>query len=377
MLPILTDFLEYIFGKSIPLGDYITVRSAGALILSFVISLLFGERTINYLKKLKLGQHVRDDQGGDAISLKEMHLKKVGTPTMGGILMIASFTAAVVVFADWRQLVLPVAFFTSLAFGIVGFADDYLKVVQKQSEGLKPKQKLLLQTLISLAFALICFSFMNQFIKYDVASGMSFTNVVFPFVKTMTLGLGILFIPYVIIVLAGTTNGVNLTDGLDGLASGVSISVGIAFAVIAYLVGRTDMTSYLYIPYVQGAGELCVLMCALIGSCFGFLWFNCYPAKMFMGDTGSMFIGGVIGTVAILIKQEILILIIGGIFVAESLSVVLQVGSYKLRKKRIFKMAPLHHHFERLGVAESQIIVRFWMVSALLALAGLSTLKLR
>lgn len=378
MIPFLSSLLGHIFpdfmGK---LGGYITVRASGALIVAFVLSLLFGNRTINFLKRLKVGQYVRDDQGDDAISLKEMHLEKVGTPTMGGVLMILSWLVAIVLFGNWSEPVLWLAALTTLGFAMVGYVDDYRKVVQKKSEGLSVKEKLFVQSVLCIFFALFCILILNNSVTYSLKESMKFTDVAFPFFKSAILPLGFLFIVYVLIVLNGTTNAVNLTDGLDGLASGVAISVALAFCIIAYLVGRTDATEYLLIPFVQGAGELSVLLAALIGSCFGFLWFNCYPAKMFMGDTGSMFIGGAIGTVALLTKQEILILIIGGVFVAEAVSVLLQVGSYKLRKKRIFLMAPLHHHFERLGINESQIIVRFWMVSALLALAGISTLKLR
>ncbi len=359
------------------LGEYISVRAAGALAFSFILSLIFGNRTIRFLQRLKVGQFIRDSKGDGALSLMEMHAKKAGTPTMGGLMIAWTFALSLLLFGDWSEPVLILAFVTTIGFGLIGFVDDYRKVVRKQSEGLTTKEKLAAQSVLALVFAVFCTSVFNGIVTYPQVPGFAFTDLALPFFKSVVVPLGLLYIVYSYFVLTGTANAVNLTDGLDGLASGVAITSALAFAVIAYLVGRVDTSAYLLIPYVRGAGELCVLLCALIGSCFGFLWFNCYPAKMFMGDTGSMLIGGALGSVALLTKQELLLLIIGGVFVAEAGSVMLQVASFKIRKTRIFLMSPLHHHFERLGWPESQIIVRFWMISALLALAGLSTLKLR
>jgi phospho-N-acetylmuramoyl-pentapeptide-transferase len=374
MIPILSSWL---FPNQPNLAEYISVRAAGALILAFLLSLFLGERTILFLRQLKVGQFIRDSQGDGAISLKKMHEKKAGTPTMGGLLIAMTFSLSLLMFGDWGQPVLVLAFVTTIGFGLIGFVDDYRKVVKKQSEGLTTKEKLAGQTLLALVFGFFCFLSLENFVIYKEVEGFQFHDVALPFVKTAVISMGPLYILYCYFVLTGTTNAVNLTDGLDGLASGVAISSALAFAVIAYLVGRVDTSAYLLIPYVIGAGELAVMMSALIGACFGFLWFNCYPARMFMGDTGSMLIGGALGAVALLTKQELLLLIVGGVFVAEAASVMLQVTSYKLTKTRIFLMSPLHHHFERLGWPESHIIVRFWMISALLALAGLSTLKLR
>lgn len=374
MIPFLASFFDNtLFG----LGEYLSVRAAGALIFSFILSLWFGNWTIGFLQRLKVGQFIRDSKGDGAISLMEMHQKKAGTPTMGGLMIAWTFALSLLLFGDWSEPVLILAFVTTIGFGLIGFVDDYRKVVRKQSEGLTTKEKLAAQTVLALVFAFFCTSVFDGIATYPQVENFRFTDLALPFMKNLVIPMGFFYIVYSYFVLTGTANAVNLTDGLDGLASGVAITSALAFALIAYLVGRVDTSAYLLIPYVQGVGELCVLLAALIGSCFGFLWFNCYPAKMFMGDTGSMLIGGALGSVALLTKQELLLLIIGGVFVAEAGSVMLQVASFKLRKTRIFLMSPLHHHFERLGWPESQIIVRFWMISALLALAGLSTLKLR
>lgn len=358
-------------------GEYISVRAAGALITAFLVSVLFGGRLISFLRALKAGQFIRDDRGGDAISLKEMHAGKVGTPTMGGLLMIGAVVAAVLLFGDWSQPVLRLAVAMAIGYGAIGFVDDYRKLVKKNSDGLSARAKLFWQMLLAAGFCAIYMGLHGDMTAYSHKGITGSSFVVLPFFKDFVLNLGMMYIPFAMLILMGTSNAVNLTDGLDGLATGVTISATLCFGVVAYLAGRVDMSSYLIIPHVAGAGELTVLMSALIGSCFGFLWFNGYPAQVFMGDTGSMMIGGLLGSVALLLKQEFLLLLVGGVFVAEALSVIIQVTSYKWRQKRVFLMSPLHHHFERAGVPESHIIVRFWIVSALLALAGLSTLKLR
>ncbi|MBI1290469.1 phospho-N-acetylmuramoyl-pentapeptide-transferase [bacterium] len=359
--------------------DYITVRAGCALSLSFILSILLGPKVIAMLGKMQMRQFIRDSKGENAISLAEMHAHKGGVPTMGGILMIASILISIGLLGDFSQPVLSLALFGMLGYAAIGFADDYLKKVKKNSDGLSARGKIISQVAVGSIFAGVYIWLCSDLVTYNVAgeSTKVANALVLPFVKDVVLPIGMLFIPFAILVLTATSNAVNLTDGLDGLAAGVTLSAALCFSVVAYLIGRIDASEYLIIPHVQGAGELAVLLAALCGACLGFLWFNAHPAQVFMGDTGSMMLGGLLGSVALLIKQEALLLIVGGIFVAEALSVILQVGSYKLRKKRIFRMAPLHHHFEKGGVPESKIIARFWIVSALLALAGLVTLKFR
>lgn len=362
---------------------YITVRAAMALVFSFLFCIVAGPALIEYLKRLQAIQYIRVSEGKDAISLHEMHAGKKGVPTMGGLLMGAAILASVLLFCELTQPVLWLAVLATIGFGFVGFLDDYLKVVKKNSAGLSARKKLIGQIALGSIFAIVFLYVYPELVQYQFSGAGGTTTVtgpgflLFPFLKELFLPFGALYIAFCVLVLTATTNAVNLTDGLDGLAAGVTISGTLCFALVSYLVGRVDASQYLIIPYVQGAGELTVLLAALTGACLGFLWFNSHPAQVFMGDTGSMMIGGLLGSVALLIKQEFLLLIVGGVFVAETVSVILQVGSYKLRKKRIFRMAPLHHHFERGGIPESKIITRFWIVSALLALAGLVTLKLR
>ncbi len=360
--------------------EYITVRSALALGFSFLFCVVFGPWVIRRLQQLQAIQYIRNDNGGDAISLQEMHETKAGTPSMGGLLMFGAILASAALFSDWTQPVALLAIFMMAGFCAIGFADDYLKMVKKNADGLSVRKKLLAQCALGSAFALVYTYGYGGLVSYEVTGTTGFagpTFLLFPFFKNLVINLGLFFVPFAVIVLMATSNAVNLTDGLDGLAAGVTVSVTLCFALVAYLTGRIDATEYLIIPHVRGAGELTVLLSALTGSCLGFLWFNSHPAEMFMGDTGSMMLGGLLGTVALLIKQEFLLLVVGGVFVAEAASVILQVGSYKLRRKRMFRMAPLHHHFERGGLPESKIIARFWIVSALLALAGLVTLKFR
>ena len=376
--------LDLLFGEKAPqwasFWGYISVRAGAALLVAFLFSVFAGDRLIAFLRQLKAGQPVRDDQGNGAISLKEMHASKVGTPTMGGLLMLAALMVATALFGDWSKPVLILAVAMAVGYAAIGFADDYKKIRKKDSGGLSARGKLILQGGLAAAFATIYVLVCGHVTTYNYYMGGTESaagTLVFPFVKEWVIGLGIWYIPFAVVVLAGTSNAVNLTDGLDGLAAGVAISATLCFGIVAYMAGRADMSEYLLIPYVRGAGELTVLLSALIGACLGFLWFNGYPARVFMGDTGSMMIGGLLGAVALLLKQEFLLLIAGGVFVAEALSVIIQVTSYKWRQKRVFLMSPLHHHFERAGVPESHIIVRFWIVSALLALASLGALKLR
>jgi len=363
--------------------EYISVRAGLALIFSFLFCLLLGPAMIRMLKRMQAIQYIRKSEGEGAISLEEMHKGKKGTPSMGGLLIFGAILSSALLFVSFSSAVAWLAIFAATGFCALGFADDYLKAVKKNNAGLSARKKLVGQIAIGIAFAAIFAYAIPGVVSYNPVPGDAAAAIegpaffLLPFAKHAVIALGVLYIPFAVLVLTATSNAVNLTDGLDGLAAGVTISATVCFAVVAYLAGRTVDSSYLYIPYVQGAGELTVILASLTGACFGFLWFNAHPAEMFMGDTGSMMLGGLLGSVALLVKQEFLLLLVGGVFVAEAASVILQVGSYKLRKKRIFRMAPLHHHFERGGVPESKIIARFWIVSALLALAGLVTLKIR
>lgn len=360
--------------------DYITVRAALAMAFSFGFCLVFGPGLIRFLRHLKAVQYIRKSEGEGAVSLDEIHYQKAGTPSMGGVLMLGAVIGSVLLFTRVSEPAVMLATFAMLGFCAIGFRDDYLKITAKNSAGMSARAKLAWQFVIAAIFAVAYAYVFPHIVKYTPAGETMVTGpdfLLFPFFKHLFIGLGILYIPFAIVVLTATSNAVNLTDGLDGLAAGVTISATICFALVAYLAGRTEDARYLIIPHVQGAGELAVLLSALIGACFGFLWFNSHPAEMFMGDTGSMMLGGLLGSVALLIKQEFLLIVVGGVFVAEAGSVILQVGSYKLRRKRIFRMTPLHHHFEKCGIPESKIIARFWIVSALLALAGLVSLKIR
>ncbi len=338
---------------------YITFRSIYATLTALAIALLLGPTLIGLLRKLQIGQEIRDDG-------PKSHLSKKGTPTMGGILIVGSLILSVLLWADLSNRYVWMVLLSLLANGAIGFTDDYLKVIKKRSKGLSARQKFLLQLGVGAGLSLWYAS---------TLSGDG--RIVIPFMKSLNPDLGLLLLPFLVTVLVGTANAVNLTDGLDGLAVGPTIVAGLAFVVISYLVGHHVFASYLRVLEVPGAGELAVVMGALVGAALGFLWFNTYPAQVFMGDTGSLAIGGVIGMTAIVTRQELLLLLVGGVFVAEAVSVILQVGSYKLRKKRIFRMAPIHHHFELGGLSEPKVIVRFWIVSVVLALVALSTFKLR
>lgn len=347
---------------SVPLLNvfrYITFRSIYAALTALAFALLAGPVLIRFLKRLQIGQEVRDDG-------PQSHLSKKGTPTMGGVLIAGGVLTSVLLWADLENRYVWMVLASFLLNGAIGFADDYMKVIKKRSRGLSAPQKFLLQ--IGAGFLLALWFAMSQ---------GGDTRIVVPFFKTLNPSLGILFLPFLVSVLVGTANAVNLTDGLDGLAIGPTISVSLAFVVISYIVGHHVFAGYLKILEVPGAGELAVVMGALVGASLGFLWFNTYPAQVFMGDTGSLAIGGGIGMVAIVTRQELLLLVAGGIFVVEALSVIAQVASFKLRKKRIFRMAPIHHHFELGGLSEPKVIVRFWIVSIVLALVALSTFKLR
>ena len=368
---------------------YITFRAALGCLLSFVISIIVGPRVIRRLISLKVGQPIRT--AAEVHKLAELHGGKVGTPTMGGVLILGSVLISVFVCARPLNPFVAVCSCTMAALGLLGFCDDYKKVKQKKSDGVSARTKLFWQLVIALVAA--CFIFFKKEISGFHATqeeirthaagfclgkqALGIGEVCFPLFKTGIIDLGYLIIPFFAAIIIGSSNAVNLTDGLDGLATGCTITVALAYGILAYLAGHLYMaTDYLVIPYNRYVGELAVLLLSLAGAGFGFLWFNCHPAKVFMGDTGSLAIGGALGTAAICVKQELLLAIIGGVFVMEALSVMLQVGSFKLRKKRIFAMAPIHHHFELRGWHESQVIIRFWIISIMLALFGLALLKI-
>ncbi|OPZ07462.1 MAG: Phospho-N-acetylmuramoyl-pentapeptide-transferase [candidate division BRC1 bacterium ADurb.BinA364] len=358
------------------LFDYISSRSAAALGLAFLLSLIFGPRVIRWLGMLGIGQQVRKTQGQGAVDLYAMHGAKHGTPTMGGLLIAGTLLASVFVFADWRNPYVVASLVVIVGFGLIGFVDDYLKVTKRNHHGLSARLKMAGQILIGFFLAVFMMK-ANLGIYYAPTETSGSTHLTVPFVKSVYPNLSLLFIPFAILVVVAASNAVNLTDGLDGLAGGCAMICTLAFTLVTYLAHRRLYADYLLIPYVPYGSELTVVLCALMGAILGFLWFNAHPAIVFMGDIGSLTIGGLLGAVAIMIRQEILLAIIGGIFVLEALSVIIQVGSYKLRKKRVFLMSPIHHHFEKLGWPETRIVARFYIVAALLAMVGLMTLKLR
>lgn len=339
--------------------QYITFRAAGAAITALVLGLLLGRKVIPWLKQAQFGQTIRDDG-------PQTHKKKAGTPTMGGLIILGSAVASTLL---WARLDNRFLFYTLgilIGYGALGFVDDWINARRKNTKGVSPRGKLLVQFGIAAAIAgLILFDpdYTTQFYV--------------PFFKHPLVDLGVLYLPFAVLVIVGASNAVNLTDGLDGLAIGVAMIVLAAYGVFTYATGHIRFAEYLQIPFSPQAGELTVLVAALIGSGLAFLWYNAHPAEVFMGDVGSLALGGVIGTIAVIVKQEILLALIGGVFVAETLSVMIQVGVYKRTKKRVFRMAPLHHHFELAGWHETKVVARFWIVAIILAIAGLATLKLR
>ncbi|THB66772.1 MAG: phospho-N-acetylmuramoyl-pentapeptide-transferase [Desulfovibrio sp.] len=341
--------------------QYITFRTVWALLTALIVTILIGPRFIRWLKRIKFGQYIQDDG-------VEAHHQKAGTPTMGGLLILAGVLISVFLWADLSNLYVWLTVWVLVGFGLVGFLDDYLKITRKQNKGLSAKAKLIGQILVALgAMTLLILLEPNKA-----------TTLSFPFFKAWQPDLGWFYVPFAVVVMLGASNGVNLTDGLDGLAIVPMIVAVGCFAIFVYVTGNAVMAEHLLVPHVKGVGEVAVFCGALVGAGLGFLWFNAYPAQVFMGDVGSLSLGGTLGFIAILAKQEIVLLIAGGLFVIETLSVILQVGFFKMSGgKRIFKMAPIHHHFELKGIPESKIIIRFWILSILFALAALSTLKLR
>jgi phospho-N-acetylmuramoyl-pentapeptide-transferase len=342
---------------------YITFRSGGAVLTALFICLVFGPRIINWLRsKQGKGQPIREDGPQSHIVTKQ------GTPTMGGFLILIGLSVGTLLWADLSNKYVWISLFVTVGFGGVGFIDDYLKVTRRSSKGIAGKMKLVLQFGIAAAAAILI----------SVLSTPNLANeLAVPFAKRILVDLGWAFIPFAMLVMVGASNAVNLTDGLDGLATMPVIIASATFALLAYLVGYVTFADYLQVHYVPGASELAVFLAALIGACLGFLWFNAPPAMVFMGDTGSLALGGALGVVAVIIKHELVLVIVGGLFVLETVSVIVQVISFKTTGKRVFRMAPLHHHYEQKGWAESTIVVRFWIISLVLALIGLSTLKLR
>jgi phospho-N-acetylmuramoyl-pentapeptide-transferase len=338
---------------------YITFRAILAVLSALIISFVCGPWVIRKLGQLQVKQYIREDG-------PSKHLEKAGTPTMGGTLIIFSIAVSVLLWADLSNFFIWISLMVLVGFGAIGFADDYRKLMRKNSKGLGMKEKMFLQLLVALVASILLYSY------------PTFRSTVsFPFFKGIMPDLGAFYIVLVIFVIVGASNAVNLTDGLDGLATGPVLITAGAFMVLAYLAGHVKIASYLQIPFISGSGELTVFCGAIVGASMGFLWYNTYPAQMFMGDTGSVSLGAALGAVAVMTKQEFLLAIVGGLFVLEALSVIFQVASFKLRKKRIFRMAPLHHHFELKGWAEPKVIVRFWIITIFLALLAFSTLKLR
>jgi len=342
---------------------YITFRASMAALTAFIICLVFGPWVIRRLKQLKIGQTIRKEESQQLYSL---HQTKAGTPTMGGILILFALVSSTLLWSDIANKYIILALSGTVWLGLVGLLDDYLKFKSKTSKGIPAIVKLNGQIIAGLFIGIILFLDPQVTTRLDV-----------PFVKDIVLDLGIFYVLFVILVITGASNAVNLTDGLDGLAAGIVIMVAIAYSVLSYVSGHMKFASYLLVPYLPGSGELTVFCAALLGAGLGFLWFNCYPASIFMGDVGSLALGGALGLVAVMIKKELLLVVVGGIFVIEAASVILQVGSFRFRKKRIFRIAPLHHHFQFMGWPETKVIVRFWIVASMLALLTIVTLKIR
>ncbi len=341
---------------------YISFRTAMATISALLVSLLLGPGMIRRLRHFQIGQEIREEGPSS-------HHAKRGTPTMGGLLIIVAVVLPTLLWADLRNTYMWIAVAATVSFGGVGFVDDYLKLTRKQNLGLRAKSKFGLQVVVALALGLL--------LLWMAQRGEFSTTLSVPFFKTFTPDLGWLYPLLVVAVLAGSANAVNLTDGLDGLAIGSLLIVWAAFTVLTYAAGHALVAEYLAISNVKGVGEVTIFCGSVVGASLGFLWFNSHPAEVFMGDVGSMALGGALGTTAILIKQEILLILAGGLFVVEALSVILQVGSFKLRGRRIFRMSPLHHHFELSGWSETKVVIRFWIIAFIFALMALATLKLR
>ncbi len=351
---------QYISGFNI--FKYITFRTAYATITAMLISFIFGAVFIHYLKKKQIQEKIRDDG-------PQSHISKEGTPTMGGLLILISIIIPTLLWADLTNTYIHLILLVTVWLGLIGFMDDYLKAIKKRKKGVVARRKFAGQIMLGIILGLILY-------YYPPDPGFTTATSV-PFFKNFYLDFGILYIPFVILVITGSSNAVNLTDGLDGLAIGLVGICALGFVGLAYITGRVDFSSYLNIEYFKDAGELTIFCGALVGACLGFLWYNNNPAQVFMGDTGALALGGILGGVALLLKKEILLVIMGGVFVVTAMSVIIQVLYFKMTGKRIFKMAPLHHHFELLGWPEQKITVRFWIIGIIFALISISTLKIR
>lgn len=354
--------LLYPFSQDIQVFNifrYITFRSFAAFLIAAIASIIWGAIFIKFMQRKQFGQVIRDDG-------PESHFKKAGTPTMGGVFIVGSIALSLLVSGNFTSLPLLAAVLVCLSYFLLGFLDDYFKVLKKNTDGISAKGKLLWQFITAIG---VCWA-LEHF-------GVVDTKLHLPFLKEPIFDMGLLSIFFGAFVIVGASNAVNLTDGLDGLAIGPIITSAACLGIIAYAAGHREISAYLFIPYIENVGELTVFAAAMVGAGVGFLWYNAYPAQIFMGDVGSLSMGGVLGVMAVVTRNEVLFVLIGGIFVLEAVSVILQVFSYKTRKKRIFKMAPIHHHFELLGWPEPKVIVRFWIISIFLAILAIATLKMR
>ena len=360
MLLLIAEYLQQYY-KGFAVFQYLTLRGILGILTALVMSLWLGPRMIRTLRSLQIGQSVRTDG-------PQSHLSKSGTPTMGGALILASIAISTLLWGDLSNRYVWIGLVTTLLFGAIGWVDDYRKVIEKNSRGLPGRWKYFWQSVFGLGAAVAL---------YATAQGPAETTLIFPFLKGVSLQVGLGFVVLSYFVIVGSSNAVNLTDGLDGLAILPTVLVGGALGIFAYLSGHATFAQYLFIPYIPGVGELIIFCGALVGAGLGFLWFNTYPAQVFMGDVGALALGAALGLVAVAVRQEIVLFIMGGVFVGETLSGVIQVASFKLRGKRVFRMAPIHHHFELKGWPEQRVIVRFWIITVVLVLIGLSTLKLR
>jgi len=360
MMILISDWLTQ-FNDGFGVIQYITLRAIFAALTSLVACLLFGPMMIRWLQAASIGQSVRDDGPSS-------HLSKAGTPTMGGAMILVAVSVSVLLWSDLSVRHVWVVLFVTAAFGAIGWVDDYRKVLLKNSDGLSAREKFLWQSVAAFVAALFI---------YSTAKSSAEVSLLIPYVKDVSIYMGWLFVPFTFLVIVGSSNAVNLTDGLDGLAIMPSVMVAAALGIFAYVTGHAVFSKYLGIPGIAGVGEVAVYCSSLVGAGLGFLWFNTYPAQVFMGDVGALAIGAALGVIAVLVRQEIVLFIMGGVFVMETLSVFMQVTSYKLTGKRIFRMAPLHHHFELKGWPEPRVIVRFWIITFILVLLGIASLKIR
>ncbi len=360
MLLYVAQFLEQ-FHSGFNVFQYLTLRAILGVLTSLLISFVVGPVMIRRLSHYQIGQPVREEG-------PETHHVKAGTPTMGGALILVAIAVSTLLWADLGNRFVWIILLFTLGFGVIGWVDDYRKLVLKNSDGLPARQKYLWQSVLGLGVAVVLFATSRDAIE---------VQLIVPFFKSVAIDLGLWYLPLVYLVVVGTSNAVNLTDGLDGLAIMPTVMVAGAFAIFAYLTGNVVFAEYLSIPYVPGVGEMVVFCGAMVGAGLGFLWFNAYPAQVFMGDVGALALGAALGILAVMVRQELVLVIMGGLFVVETISVILQVASFKLTGRRIFRMAPLHHHFELKGWPEPRIIVRFWVVTVMLVLVGLATLKIR